>query len=56
MHHIANHYSFFGKRPDSEKMIGKRNIQRVKEFYQESNRILIEQHGLEDIRKYNYPV
>lgn len=55
-HHIANHYRVFGKRPDSVRLIGKKNIQRVKDFYKKSNQILIEHHGLEKIKKYNYPL
>lgn len=55
-HHIANQYKFFGKRPDSRKLIGKKNIERVSEYYKESNRLLIQQHGLKAIEKYDYPL
>jgi hypothetical protein len=55
-HHIANNFRIFGKRPDSYKLIGKKNIERVKEFYKDSNKLLIKQHGLKDLEKYNYPL
>ena len=55
-HHIANQFAIFGSRPNSYRLIGKKNIERVNDFYGASNRILIEQHGLKSIKKYNYPL
>ena len=55
-HHIANQYPVFGSRVDSKKLIGKHNLERVKNFYMDSNKKLIDEHGLEQIKKYNYPL
>lgn len=55
-HHMANHFAIFGNRPNSCRLIGNKNIERVNDFYRASNNILIERHGLRDIEKYNYPL
>lgn len=51
-----NKYRIFGKFPSDIKLLGKSNYDFISDFYKESNRNLIEKHGLESIKKYNYPL
>lgn len=49
-------YRIFGPRPSTIKILGKKNYYYILNYYKESNRKLIENYGLHDIRKYNYPL
>jgi hypothetical protein len=51
-----NHYKIFGQRPSTHEILGKKNAEYLKEFYKKSNQILIDQYGLSNIKKYNYPL
>jgi hypothetical protein len=51
-----NKYSIFGKQPSDEKLLGKSNLEMIKNYYKKSNQNLIEKHGLDDIKKYDYPL
>ncbi|MBN1597448.1 MAG: sulfotransferase [Bacteroidales bacterium] len=55
-HYIANNYKIFGGRPDSKKLIGRKNLKRVEDYYRESNRMLTDKYNLNQIEKYNYPL
>ena len=51
-----NKYCFFIKNSSDESIIGKKNMKIVNDYYKESNKNLIEKHGVENITKYNYPL
>ena len=49
-----NQYPFWGKKMDSNKLLGNELVKFIKEYYKESNAQLIEKYGLESIKKYGY--
>lgn len=51
-----NRFSIFGSRPDTLKILGKKNYDLINEYYKDSNRKLLYDFGMEQIRKYNYPL
>lgn len=51
-----NKYKIFGKAVSDEKLIGKSNIEFIEKYYKKSNQNLIEKHGLDSIKKYQYPL
>lgn len=51
-----NSYSAFGKKQDSADLLGSTLTNELSSFYKESNQKLINEHGLSDIKKYNYPL
>ncbi len=51
-----NKWSVFGKPPSAVRVMGKEDYAYFSNFYRESNRKLIENYGLKDIEKFNYPL
>lgn len=49
-------YRIFGPRPSTLKILRKNNYEYIMDYYKESNRKLIDLHGLDRIRRYNYPL
>lgn len=56
IYRLLNKYRLFGAFPTDLHLLGAKNMKYISEFYKESNRKLIEIHGLESIKKYNYPL
>lgn len=52
----ANKSRIFGKRIKTEKILGRENVKDLREYYRQSNQILVEKYGLIDIVKYHYPL
>jgi hypothetical protein len=52
----ANRYTIFGKKPSSEKILGKRNMDILKNFFSESNQILLNELEISDLEKFHYPL
>lgn len=53
---VWNKKKIFGAIETSRETLGNKNYQYIKEYYKQSNRNLIEQHGLSAIKKFNYPL
>jgi len=53
---LWNKHKIFGQFEDSKQILGKKNYDFIKNYYKEPNKKLIDQHGLVDIKKYNYPL
>lgn len=51
-----NNFLPFSKRINIESLIDNNKIELLKNYFQESNRRLIEKHGLDKIRDYHYPL
>jgi len=51
-----NHMGLLGRKYNTEKLLGGKNIQFLTEYFAESNRNLIQIHGLKKIKEYNYPL
>ncbi len=51
-----NQHKIFGPIETSQKILGNKNYQYIKDYYKQSNRNLIEQHGLDAIKKFDYPL
>lgn len=56
IHNIANQYIIFGSRPDSIKLLGKKNVNFLKEYYAKSNRRIKDEFGIDGLEKHNYPL
>lgn len=53
---FLNKFRIFGKYPDAEHILGKKNFSFLKEHFKESNRLLIEKYQIKDLHRYNYPL
>lgn len=51
-----NRYKIFGNKLRTEDILGKELILHLQEFYKEPNRRLINEYGLDSIKKYSYPL
>ena len=51
-----NYFRFWGKKLSKEKVLGPELIKYIKEYYRESNRLLISEYGHKSIEKYKYPL
>jgi hypothetical protein len=49
-------FKIFGPRPDTKAILGKKNYDFITEYYKKSNQILLNEFGITDITKYNYPL
>jgi hypothetical protein len=52
----ANKSKFFGNRKSTQKILGRKNLKYLNEYYRQSNQILVEKYGLIDITKFQYPL
>jgi hypothetical protein len=53
---LLNQFRIFGNSIKIKKLLNKTQYHAVLDYYKESNRKLIEEHGLKDIEKYGYPL
>lgn len=53
---ILNRFSCFGKKPNAQNLFGNIIYNDICSFYRESNRILIEKHGLTYLNEFGYPL
>ena len=51
-----NRFSIFGKYASTSGILGKKRMLAIKEYYKNSNQILIDKYGLEGIKKHGYPL
>jgi hypothetical protein len=56
VHDYANQFRIFGKKPESKQIIGNKNLGIIRNYYKDSNQILIDKYDLKQIAKYNYPL
>ncbi|KPK84169.1 MAG: hypothetical protein AMS27_10735 [Bacteroides sp. SM23_62_1] len=54
--YTLNNKGLIGRKISTEKILGEKNMNFLKEYFAESNRNLIQYHKLDIIKKYNYPI
>lgn len=53
---LINRLPGMGKHPESSEILGKKNLELFRSYFLESNRILLNEHKINNLEKYNYPV